>query len=190
MKFVGMISSVVIISSVLASSACATTITPLELSQQVKKADLILHIKIKLIDKEVENLSDLPWQTYAFEVVETLLGDPKTLPPSDNEKSQGLPTFSILGGGDLILEGAPILKPFNEEKGQEWSGEYIIMLYKPLSSDLGKSYDDPIVGFNQGIYLVQNNAVSTLEGNPTKLEDTDKDLKTFKNKIIALRGGK
>jgi hypothetical protein len=175
-----------------ASSAWATTITPLDLAQQVKKADLILHIKVKSVDTTQDSISELYWKVYSIEVLETLIGDSKILPPNtdDNEKLKGLPTFAILGGGDLVLEGAPILKAFNEEKGQEWSGEYVVMLYKPLSSDLGKSYDDPIVGFNQGIYMVQNNTVSTLEGNPTKLEDTDKDLKTFKNKIIALRGGK
>jgi hypothetical protein len=175
-----------------ASSAYATTINPLELTQQVKKADLILHIKVKFIDSTQENTGELFWRVYTFEVLETLSGDPKILPANtdDNEKAKGLPTFAILGGGDLVLEGAPILKAFNEEKGQEWSGEYVVMLYKPLSSELGKSYDNPIVGFNQGIYLVQNNTVSTLEGNPNKLEETDKDLKNFKNKIIALQGSK
>lgn len=177
-----------LMASLLLGMAGATTLAPLDLADQVKKADLILHIKVKGIQVQNDNASDLPWRIYAFDVLETLLGDPKTLPASDDDKTNGLPTLAVLGGGDLTLEFAPELKPVNEEKGKEWSGEYIVMLYKPLSKELGKNYDSPIVGFNQGIYSVQNGAVAPLDNNPIVLEEADQALLVFKNKIVALRG--
>jgi len=157
----------------LSFAAQATTLVPLTLSQQIKKADLVLYVRILGVVQENRTLGKetLPWQVYTLEVLESLVGDASALPQKD-----GKPTLSVLGGADLTLEGAPALKaPLNKDPG----GEYILMLYKG-------SFDSPFVGFNQGVYPAVSGKVQNYPGNRTELGDTD--LKVFKNKVIVLWG--
>ena len=158
----------------LSFAAQATTLVPLTLSQQIKKADLVLYVRILSVVQENRTLGKetLPWQVYTLEVLESLVGDASALPQKD-----GKPTLSVLGGADFTLEGAPTLTaPANKDPG----GEYILMLYKG-------SFDSPFVGFNQGVYPTLSGKVQNYPGNRTELGDTD--LKVFKNKVIVLRGG-
>ncbi len=151
----------------------ATTLIPLTLSQQIKKADLVLYVRVLGVVQENRTLGKetLPWQVYTLEVLESLVGDAATLPQKD-----GKPTLSVLGGADLTLEGAPTLKaPLNKDPG----GEYILMLYKG-------SFDSPFVGFNQGVYPALSGKVQNSPRNLTALGDTD--LQVFKNKVIVLKG--
>jgi len=159
--------------SLLSFTAQATTLVPLTLSQQIKKADLVLYVRVLGVVQENRTLGKetLPWQVYTLEVLESLVGDASALTQKD-----GKPTLSILGGADLTLEGAPTLKaPLGKDPG----GEYILMLYKG-------SFDSPFVGFNQGVYPAVGGKVQNYPGNRTELGDTD--LKVFKNKVIVLRG--
>lgn len=143
----------------------ATTIRVLSLSDQARRADVIVHAAVADIQSETRN--NLPWKVYTLKVLETLGGNSKDLPTSAS-----LPSFAILGSDTLLLEQAP-----TPIKGQE----YIFFLYKT-------PYDSPIVGFNQGIYNVQDGRVSQTVTGLDPLEVTE--VKAFKQKIVDARNSK
>ena len=157
----------------LAAPVQATTLVSLTLEQQVKKADLVLYVRVLGVVQENRTLGKetFPWQVYSLEVLESLVGDAATLPKKD-----GKTTISVLGGVDLTLEGVPTLKT---PKDKNPGGEYILLLYKT-------AYDSPFVGFNQGVYPTLSGKVQNLPTNRTELGDVD--LTAFKNKLISFRG--
>ncbi|MBB6096769.1 hypothetical protein HNR42_000181 [Deinobacterium chartae] len=151
----------------LTATAHATTVLPLSLQEQAKRAEIIVHARISAVSDETRG--DLPWRVYVLDVKEIIAGDPKELP-----QVSGAPSFAILGGNlsgqNVTLEGAPVLSA---------ESEYILMLYKT-------PYDNPIVGFNQGVYFIQNGRVSPLRDNPTRIENNE--LAPFKQRLVELRG--
>lgn len=137
----------------LLGTAQATTVQALTFEEQIKKADVIVQVKIL----EVKTIQDkkYPWQQYTLQVQDTLKGDAKLLLQVGT-----VPSFQVLGGGDWQLEGAPTF-----QKNDEW----VLFLYKA-------QYDSPIVGFNQGAYQLRDGRISNL--GTLKLKDDQ--LATFK----------
>lgn len=145
-----------VLGALLWNTAQATTVNPLAFQDQIKKADVIVHVRI--LDVKTIQSKNYPWQQYTLNVREVLKGDPKTLTQVGD-----VPAFNVLGGGDWQMEGAPSFK-----KDEEW----VLFLYK-------NPYDSPIVGFNQGMYRIQDSRVLGIES----LSLQNNELSTFKTHI-------
>ncbi|GEM47939.1 hypothetical protein DC3_35740 [Deinococcus cellulosilyticus NBRC 106333 = KACC 11606] len=136
--------------------AHATTVSALTFEEQVKKADVILHVRI--VDVKTIQSKNYPWQQYTLSVKETLKGNANVLP-----QVQDVPSFNVLGGDTWTLEGAPTFR-----KDEEW----VVFLYKT-------PYDSPVVGFNQGMYRIQDGRVLGVDS----LNLKNNELPTFKTAI-------
>nr|WP_274704768.1 hypothetical protein [Deinococcus geothermalis] len=113
--------------------AQATTTPPLTLTQQAKKADVI--IRATLGTPSTVKDGEVTWLVYPLTVTETVAGDPASLPQLD-----GKPALYLLSG----VEGLPELRA-----GQD----AFLLLYS-------QRLDSPIVGFAQGLYPVENGKVT------------------------------
>ena len=118
----------------------ATTFAPLTLVQQAKKADVIVQATIGIPTTVTEGTQ--VYAVYPLKVSETLAGDAATLPQTVGSQSGGGPALFVLSG----VETAPVF-----QAGQE----LVLLLYK------GR-LDSPLVGYNQGAYLISNGQVSVL----------------------------
>ena len=118
----------------------ATTFAALTLAQQAKKADVIVQATIGIPTTVTEGSQ--VYAVYPLKVSETLAGDAATLPQTVGSQSGGGPALFVLSG----VETAPVF-----QAGQE----VVLLLYK------GR-LDSPLVGYNQGAYLISNGQVSVL----------------------------
>lgn len=139
-----------------AGVAQATTVSVVSFEDQIKKADVIVHVRI--VDVKTIQNKNFPWQQYTLSVRDTLKGEASLLPQVGSA-----PSFIVLGGDTWTMEGAPMFK-----KDEEW----VLFLYKT-------QYDSPIVGFNQGMYRVQDSRVMGIES----LNLKNNELPTFKTLI-------
>ena len=131
----------------LASPVQATTFAALSLTQQAKKADVIVQATIGAPTTVTE--AGRTYNVYPLKVSETLAGDAAMLPQIGDTQGGGSPALYVLSG----MERGPSF-----QSGQE----AVLLLYK------GR-FDSPLVGFNQGAYLVSGGLVSVLfapEPNP------------------------
>ena len=134
----------------LALSAClftavqATTASPLTLEQQARKADVIVQATIGMPTTVTEG--GQAYSVYPLKVSETLAGDTAQLPQLPGGQGGGGPALYVLSGMEL----APVF-----QSGQE----AVLLLYK------GR-LDSPLVGFNQGAFLILNGLVSVLPIQP------------------------
>ena len=131
----------------LASPVQATTFAALSLTQQAKKADVIVQATIGAPTTVTE--AGRTYNVYPLKVSETLAGDAAMLPQIGGTQGGGSPALYVLSG----MERGPSF-----QSGQE----AVLLLYK------GR-FDSPLVGFNQGAYLVSGGLVSVLfapEPNP------------------------
>lgn len=119
-------------------SARATTAPTLTLTQQAKKADVIVRATVGT-PKSVKE-GEVTWMVYPLTVTETIAGDTASLP-----QSEGKPALYVLAG----LEDGPTLRT-----GQE----AFFLLY-------ARRLDSPLVGFTQGLYPIENGRV-TRTGTP------------------------
>jgi len=115
--------------------ARATTAPTLTLTQQAKKADVIVRATLGLAKSVKEG--DVTWMVYPLTVTETVAGDTASLP-----QTEGKPALYVLAG----LEDGPVLRT-----GQE----AFFLLY-------ARRLDSPIVGFTQGVYPIENGRVTRL----------------------------
>ncbi|MGY2892372.1 hypothetical protein [Deinococcus sp. UYEF24] len=129
-----------LLGSLLTGGVGATTFAPLTLVQQAKKADVIVQATIGLPTTVTEGTQ--VYAVYPLKVSETLAGDAATLPQTVGSQGGGGPALFVLSG----VETAPVF-----QLGQE----VVLLLYK------GR-LDSPLVGFNQGAYLISNGQVSVL----------------------------
>jgi hypothetical protein len=160
----------------LIGSGLATVINALTLEQQVEKAQIIMHTLIT--SSEVQNrANNKTWTAYALEPKKFIRGSSAELIKLNIANKQ-VPSLSIYGGANIKLEGAPSFKA---------GDELVVLMYT-------KAYDNPIVGFNQGVYRVTGGKVTTLEGKPVavKLEGkaVDASLENFLKQLEALVVGK
>lgn len=136
----------------LALSAClltavqATTASPLTLVQQARKADVIVQATIGAPTTVTEG--GQAYSVYPLRVSETLAGDAAQLPQLPGGQGGGGPALYVLSGMEL----APVF-----QSGQE----AVLLLYK------GR-LDSPLVGFNQGAFLISNGLVSVLPIQPVQ----------------------
>jgi hypothetical protein len=114
-------------------SAGATTAPPLTLTQQAKKADVIVRATLGPATSVKEG--EVTWTVYPLTVTETVAGDAASLPQQD-----GKPALYLLSG----TEGLPELRA-----GQE----AFLLLYS-------RKLDSPVVGFTQGFYPIENGRVT------------------------------
>ena len=134
----------------LALSAClftavqATTASSLTLEQQARKADVIVQATIGTPTTVTEG--GQAYSVYPLKVSATLAGDAAQLPQLPGGQGGGGPALYVLSGMEL----APVF-----ESGQE----AVLLLYK------GR-LDSPLVGFNQGAFLISNGLVSVLPIQP------------------------
>ena len=134
----------------LALSAClftavqATTASPLTLEQQARKADVIVQAIIGTPTTVTEG--GQAYSVYPLKVSETLAGDAAQLPQLPGGQGGGGPALYVLSGMEL----APVF-----QSGQE----AVLLLYR------GR-LDSPLVGFNQGAFLISNGLVSVLPIQP------------------------
>ncbi len=128
----------------------ATTFAALSLEQQAKKADVIVQATIGAPTTVTE--AGRTYNVYPLKVSETLAGDAAMLPQIGGTQGGGSPALYVLSG----MERGPSF-----QSGQE----AVLLLYK------GR-FDSPLVGFNQGAYLVSGGLVSVLfapDGDPATL---------------------
>ena len=137
--------------TLLSSFALATTFQKLSLEQQVERAEVIVRATIKTVT--IETRVGRTWTAYTLEVKSYLRGEAAALPVRG-----GAPSFAVLGGDKLRLEGAPAFKA-----GEDW----LLMLYQ-------KPFDSPIVGFRQGAYRFDNACVLDVDGKAVTLEPAGK----------------
>ena len=147
--------------ALLAGAALATSAPPLTLEQQARKAEVIVQATIGAPISVTENAQS--YAVYPLKVSATLAGDAASLP-----QASGGPALYLLAG----VEGQPTFSP-----GQE----ALLLLYK------GRM-DSPIVGFNQGVYLISNGQVSAPAGSKV-LEKTQTPAE-LKAAIVAARVAK
>ncbi|GBF05392.1 hypothetical protein DAERI_040152 [Deinococcus aerius] len=114
-------------------TAGATTVPTLTLTQQARKADVI--VRATLGNPTTVKEGDLTWLAYPLTVSETVAGDPASLP-----QLEGKPALYMLSG----LEGLPELR-----SGQD----AFLLLYS-------RRLDSPVVGFWQGVYPIENGKVT------------------------------
>ena len=154
----------------LAGSALATVYARLDLAQQAQKADIIVHALITSV--AAEDRGGRPWTVYRLQPQRFLKGEAAQLP-----QSGGSPSFAVLGGRGLTMEGAPTFRERDE---------VVLFLY-------ARNYDSPVVGFRQGAYRVgQSRAVTDLEGKPVTEQQGGRPvelaLDVFLNRVTALVG--
>lgn len=117
--------------------AGAAGATALTLTQQAKKAEVIVRGTLGTSTRVKEG--DVTWVVYPITVTETVAGDVATLP-----QTEGKPALYLLDG----LEGLPQLRA-----GQEG----FFLLYS-------RRFESPFVGFDQGVYPIENGQVTRLPG--------------------------
>lgn len=124
------------------ASALALSV-PLTLAQQAQKAEVI--VRATLGQAQPVKEGDVTYTAYPLDVKETVAGDVNSLP-----QLNGKPALMFLQG----LEDTPKLSA-----GQE----AVLLLY-------ARRLDSPVVGVNQGAYVVQNGKVNAEEiTDPVKL---------------------
>lgn len=106
---------------------------PLPLTEQAKKAEVI--VRAMLGTAQVVKDGDVTYLAYPLEIRETVVGNVDSLP-----KTEGKPSLMFLQG----LEDAPVLSA-----GQD----AVLLLY-------ARRLDSPVVGVNQGVYVVKDGKVS------------------------------
>ncbi len=111
----------------------ATTFTTLTLTQQAKKAQVIVRATVGA--PTTTQSAGVSWINYPLTVTETIAGDVASLPVRE-----GKPTLMFLAG----LQDVPALN-----SGQD----VFLLLYTGTQ-------DSPLVGFNQGAYPVVNGRVT------------------------------
>lgn len=157
--------------ALLSSLALATTYQKLSLEQQVERSELIVRATIKTV--AIETRVGRTWTAYTLEVKSYLRGEAAGLPVRG-----GAPSFAVLGGDKLRLEGAPTFKA-----GEDW----LLMLYQ-------KPFDSPIVGFRQGAYRFDNARVLNVDGKAVTLEvagkRSDATETAFLKTVSDLIGGR
>ncbi len=153
------------------SVALATTYPKLSLEVQLERAELIARVFIKEVKLEERNKR--PWTNYVLDIKQYWRGDASTLPQTNQT-----PSFAIFGNQKTRLEGAPSFKV-----GEEW----IFLLY-------AKPYENPIVGFKQGAYRLEGNAVFDTDNKAVQLEENGKKVPATRGSFIAalekILGGK
>jgi hypothetical protein len=158
------------------NTSLATVINALTLEQQVEKAQIIMQTVITTI--EVQNrANNKTWTAYALEPKKFVRGSSSELIKLNIANKQ-VPSLSIYGGANIKLEGAPTFKA---------GDELVLLLYT-------KAYDNPIVGFNQGVYRVTAGKVTTLEGKPLTVtldgKAVESTVENFLKRLEALAVGK
>lgn len=116
-----------------ASPAGATTAPPLTLTQQARKADVIVRATLGAAQSVKEG--DVTYLAYPLTIAETIAGDAASLP-----QNEGKPALFFLQG----LSDLPEVRA-----GQE----VIALLY-------ARKLDSPVVGFNQGLYIITGGALT------------------------------
>ncbi len=116
-----------------AAPAGATTAPPLTLAQQAQKAEVIVRARIGA----AVNVRDgeITYLAYPLTLLETIAGDAAKLPQNEGQPA----LFFLQGVSDLPEVRA----------GQE----VIALLY-------ARKLDSPVVGFNQGLYVIANGQVT------------------------------
>ena len=132
------------LSACLLTSVQATTTAPLTLEQQAKKADVIVQATIGTPTTVTEG--GQTYSVYPLKVSETLAGDVSLLPQLSGGQGASGPALYVLSSMEL----APVF-----QSGQE----AVLLLYK------GR-LDSPLVGFNQGAFLISNGLVNVLPIQP------------------------
>ena len=132
------------LSACLLTAVQATTASPLTLVQQARKADVIVQATIGTPTTVTEG--GQAYSVYPLKVSETLAGDAAQLPQLPGGQGGSGPALYVLSGMEL----APVF-----QSGQE----AVLLLYK------GR-LDSPLVGFNQGAFLISNGLVSVLPIQP------------------------
>ncbi len=123
----------------------ALTTLPLSLSEQARRAQVIVRATVGQPTNEKEG--DIPYMAYPLTVSETILGDLGSLPQLNSKPAL------------YFLQGASDLPAVSQ--GQE----AIFLLYT------GKM-DSPVVGYNQGFYPLSGGKVTAGDlTNPVKLRD-------------------
>ncbi len=137
----------------LSGAVLATVVKPLPLAEQAAKANVIVQAKVAEVrDAQRDGVA---WKVYRLTVSETVAGDAGSLPKLEND-----PALWILAG----VDDAPTLKVGDEA---------VMLLYTG-------TFDSPIVGFNQGLYRLQDGKI--VGGEPT-------DPAQFKRALASFRGG-
>lgn len=116
----------------LGALGAAALSVPLTLAQQAQKADVV--VRAVLVQSEAVKEGDVTYLAYPLDVKETVAGDVNALP-----QVNGKPALMFLQG----LEDTPKLVT-----GQD----VLLLLY-------ARRLDSPVVGVNQGVYVVQNGKV-------------------------------
>ena len=119
------------------AGAGATAVTPLTLTQQAQKAEVI--VRATLGTPTTAKEGDVTYTVYPLTVTETIAGDAASLP-----QHMGQPALFFLQG----VQDLPALSG---------SQEVFALLY-------ARKADSPLVGFNQGLYPVTNGTVSVSPG--------------------------
>ena len=132
--------SALLLLATLTAPVQATTFAALPLEQQAKKADVIVQATIGAPTTVTE--AGRTYNVYPLKVSETLAGDAAMLPQIGGTQGGGSPALYVLSG----MERGPSF-----QSGQE----AVLLLYK------GR-FDSPLVGFNQGAYLVSGGLVSVM----------------------------
>jgi hypothetical protein len=158
------------------NTSLATVINALTLEQQVEKAQIIMQTTIT--NSEVQNrANNKTWTAYALEPKKFVRGSSSELIKLNIANKQ-VPSLSIYGGANIKLEGAPSFKA---------GDELVLLMYT-------KAYDNPIVGFNQGVYRVTAGKVTTLEGKPVTVtldgKTVESTVENFLKRLEALAVGK
>lgn len=135
------------------SVALATVAPPLSLADQARKAQIIVQARVTNVSSQERD--GQRWTVYRLTVSETLFGNVGALPTFENT-----PALWVLEG----VEDAPVLRA---------NDEAVMLLYGGLQ-------DSPVVGFNQGLYRIQNGRVEG--GTPT-------ELPAFKAAVLRARSG-
>jgi hypothetical protein len=172
----GVITAGILTGLVLIGSSLATVINALTLEQQVEKAQIIMQTLVTT--SEVQNrANNKTWTAYALEPKKFIRGSSAELTKLNIAK-KSVPSLSIYGGANIKLEGAPTFKA---------GDELVLLLYT-------KAYDNPIVGFNQGVYRVTGGKVTTLEGKPLTVtldgKTVESTVENFLKRLEALAVGK
>lgn len=121
------------LATALSFCAGATSVLPLPVTQQAQKAEIIVRARIGVPKTVKDSLNS--WVAYPLVVSEVVAGELSKLPTFEGE-----PTLYVLAN---LQDGPPI------RQGQE----AFLLLYST-------KLDSPFVGFNQGIFPIENNQVT------------------------------
>ncbi|WP_414656913.1 hypothetical protein ACINK0_12915 [Deinococcus sp. VB343] len=114
------------------SAAQATSVAPLTLEQQARKAEVI--VRVTLGTAQTVKEGDVPYLVYPLEVKEVIAGDVASLP-----QFGGKPALYFLQG----VQDLPKLSARQDA---------LALLYT-------RRLDSPVVGFNQGWYSIEDGKV-------------------------------